>query len=325
MSEVISRRVILQLLGAAPAVLSLPQAIAVPQGGTSVDRSKVGLVSRHVQWTSVEGAIQVAAEAGFDAIEWNVRTGGHVPPDRVEQELPRVAALTRKAGLDVTMITTSIQDAQSPYAEAILRTANSLGIRFCRGGEYFRYDQKRDVVSQLDALRPRLTGLAELCARYQTTWAYHTHSAPGMIGGAVWDIMRVMDGLDPATIALNFDTGHTTARTGAGWIEAATLARRHIACLAVKDVRWQRGPDGRWRSEFVPLGEGMVDFKIVLGHLQSIGFDGPVNIHYEHNGLLGTDVGKWKLEMSRERFMAIVSEDLRQLRQRMKDAGFTAP
>ena len=88
MSEVISRRVILQLLGAAPAALSLPQAVAVPQGGTPVDRARVGLVSRHVQWTSVEGAIQVAAEAGFDAIEWNVRTGGHVPPDRVEQELP---------------------------------------------------------------------------------------------------------------------------------------------------------------------------------------------------------------------------------------------
>jgi sugar phosphate isomerase/epimerase len=319
MTDVMSRRTALRLLAAAPPALasSIRLAAAPAQGGATAARPgrlQVGIVSRHLQWTSLEDAIALAAEAGFDTIEWNVRAGGHVPPDRVAQELPRAVELTRRAGLGVTMITTSIQDAQSPHAAAILRTAHELGIRYYRGGEYFRYDYTRDLVAQLEALKPRVAGLAELNSRYGTTWAYHTHSAPGMIGGNVWDIWSVLKDFDPAFIGLNYDTGHTTARGGVGWIDAARVAHRHIACLAIKDVKWERRADGRWASEFCPVGEGMVDFAAVFALLESIRFAGPVNIHYEHHGLLGTDVGTWKLDLPRREFLGVITRDLEQIR-----------
>ena len=104
----------------------------------------------------------MAKEAGFDAIEWNVRKGGHVAPERVEQELPRAVDLTRKAGLAATMITTAIQDAQSPFAEPILRAAQATGIRWYRGGEYFRYDYAKPLLPQLEALKPRIASLVDL-------------------------------------------------------------------------------------------------------------------------------------------------------------------
>ena len=126
-------------------ILAAPLGAAMRQ---SRARLQVGIVSRHLQWTSLEDAIDVAKLAGFDAIEWNVRSGGHVPPERVEQALPRAIELTRKAGLAAPMITTSIQDASSPHAEAILRTAHGLGVRFYRGGEYFRYDYTRPLTPQ---------------------------------------------------------------------------------------------------------------------------------------------------------------------------------
>jgi sugar phosphate isomerase/epimerase len=310
MTESMSRRTLLQLLAVAPSVLATSAGRAAAQTA----RLQVGIVSRHLQWTSLEDAIALAAEAGFDAIEWNVRKGGHVEPERVDQELPRAVELTRKAGLAVTMITTAIQDAQSPYAEAILRTAHGLGIRYYRGGEYFRYDYTRDLGAQLEALKPRVAGLAALNATYRTTWAYHTHSAPGMIGGNVWDIWGVLKDFDPALIGLNYDTGHTTARGGVGWIDAARVAHRHLACLAIKDVKWERRPDGRWASEFCPVGEGMVDFAAVFAYLKSIGFAGPVNIHYEHHGLLGTDVGRWTPDLPRRTFLDIVTADLERIR-----------
>lgn len=316
-AESMSRRTAVKMLAAVPA-LALPaaqaaaQTPAVPRAGAG--RLPVGIVSRHLQWTDLDGAIAVAKEAGFDAIEWNVRKGGHVAPERVEQELPRAVEATRKAGLAVTMITTSIQDAQSPYTESILRTAKALAIRYYRGGEYFRYDYKGDLLQQLEALKPRITSLVDLNRKYGTTWAYHTHSAPGMIGGNVWDIWSAIKDFDPASIGLNYDTGHTTARGGAGWIDAAHVAHRHIACLAIKDFKVERRPDGRWLPEFCPVGEGMVDFKAVFGYLKSIGFAGPVNIHYEHHGLLGTDLGTWTLPISRAEFLGIVTKDLQALR-----------
>ena len=307
-----SRREVLTSLATLPL-----GARAVQVAGQAPPRLQVGIVSRHLQWTSMEDAIELAHRAGYDAIEWNVRTGSHVPPERVEQALPRAIELTRQAGLAVPMITTSIQEASSPHTEAILRTAHGLGVRYYRGGQYFRYDYTRPLAPQLEALKPRIATLVALNQKYQMTWAYHTHSGAGNIGGNVWDIWSAIKDFDPALIGLNYDTAHTQIRGGNGWGDAARVALSHIRCLAIKDARWQRAADGRWTSEFVPLGEGLVDLKARFQLLRAAGFDGPVNVHFEHHELLGTDVGAWKLPMSRDAFLAIVKQDLDHVRAAM--------
>ena len=269
----------------------------------------------------MEDAIDLAKAAGYDAIEWNVRSGSHVPPERVERDLPRAIELTRKAGLATPMITTSIQEASSPYTEAILRTAHGLGVRLYRGGQYFRYDYTRPLAPQIDALKPRIATLVALNQKHQMTWAYHTHSGLGNIGGNVWDIWSAIKDFDPAFIGLNYDTAHTTIRGGNGWGDAARVAMSHIRCLAIKDARWERAADGRWRSEFVPIGEGLVDFTARFQLLKAAGFTGPVNVHFEHHDLLGTDVGTWKLPMTRAEFLAIIKQDLDRLRAAIRAAA----
>jgi L-ribulose-5-phosphate 3-epimerase len=316
----VSRRHVLRLVGAVP-VLAAARSVGVHGQPSSAGMPKVGLVSRHVQWTGLEDAIDIAARVGFDSIEWNVRTGGHIDPAHVERDLPRAVELTRKAGLAVEMITTAIQDAKSPHVEAILQTAAGLGIRCYRGGQYFRFDYTRDLWQQLQDLKPRVAGLAALNEKYGTVVAYHTHSAPGTIGGNIWDFWEVIRGFHPGVVGLNYDTGHATARNGHGWIDAAHVAARHITALALKDSLWVRSPKGGWRVEFVPLGAGMIDLKRLFELLKHVGFRGPVNVHYEHNELLGTDVGKWKLHTSRERFMEIVGKDLQYVRAQMSAAG----
>ena len=324
--EKVSRRAALKALIATPvlapfAAPTLISAQAAPQPAEAPARLQVGIVSRHLQWTTVEDAIELARTAGYDAIEWNVRAGGHIEPARVEQDLPRVVELTRKAGLAAAMITTSIQDAASPHAEAILRTAKGLGIRFYRGGQYFRYDYKAPLIPQIEALKPRISSLVALNQKYGTTWAYHTHSGGGNIGGNVWDIWMAIRDFDPSLIALNYDTAHTTIRGGNGWGDAARVALPFIKCVAIKDAHWEQVPGRGWVSEFVPIGEGLVDFKARFELLKSAGFRGPVNIHFEHHGLLGTNVGTWKLEMPRAEFLAIIKQDLDRLRAAMRAAG----
>lgn len=313
-----SRRDALRLLGVAPLAVAAgtarPRAQAAPAAG-------VGLVSRHVQWTTLDDAIDLAAQIGFDSIEWNVRAGGHIEPANVARDLPRAVERTRKAGLAVTMITTAIQDAASPHVEAILETAAGLGIRYYRGGQYFRYDYTRDLGEQLEALKPRIAGLAALNAKHRTTVAYHTHSAPGMVGGNVWDFWAVIRDFDPRQVGLNYDIGHATARGGHGWVDGALVVRSHIGALAVKDFRWVRDAKGGWRTEWCPIGEGMIDLPRLLGLLKASAFSGPINIHYEHTGLLGTDVGKWTLDMPRDRFIAVVGKDLQAVREAMRTTG----
>ena len=320
MATHISRRDLLQVLAAAPAAVALGGASVLAQ--TPLRRPlHVGLVSRHVQWTTLEDSIALAKQIGFDAIEWNVRSGGHIDPARVERDLPRAVELTRQAGLAVTMITTSIQDAKSPHAEAILRAMQALGIRYYRGGQYFRYDYTRgNLQQQLEELKPRVASIAALNARYGTTIAYHTHSGAGNIGGNIWDIWSVIKDFDPRVVGLNYDIGHATARGGNGWIDAAHVVRDHISALAIKDVVWEHSAAGAWRTEFVPVGQGMIDLKRMFELLKAGNFAGPINIHYEHHNLLGTDLGTWKLDMPRDQFVSVVKADLDAVRARMRDA-----
>lgn len=316
----LSRRDVLKLLSATPIAAASIRAQQPVKPPTPL---QVGLVSRHVQWTTLEDAIEIAKAVGFDAIEWNVRTGGHIDPERVARELPRAVELTRKAGLAVTMITTSIQDASSAHVNAILETAGGLGVRCYRGGQYFRYDYTRDLLPQIEALKPRLASLATLNEKYRTLAAFHTHSAPGNIGGNVWDFWEAMRHLDPRLIGLNYDIGHATARGGQGWIDAASVAREYISALAIKDFVWAAAPKRGWRTEWRPLGEGMVNFPRLFEFLEAIRFSGPINLHYEHSNLLGTDVGTWTLDISRDQFMTILRKDLEFVRSGMRQAGLS--
>src|SRR5215204_5272795 len=111
-----SRRELLKALAVAPALPTIQDSPTSSLRAPTPSRLQVGIMSRHLQWASVEDAIEVAKTAGFEAIEWTVRPGGHVPPERAERELPRVIELTHRAGLATPMISTSIQDAASPYA-----------------------------------------------------------------------------------------------------------------------------------------------------------------------------------------------------------------
>jgi L-ribulose-5-phosphate 3-epimerase len=180
-----------------------------------------------------------------DAIEWNVRQGGHIEPDRVETDLPRAVDLARKAGLAVTMITTSIQDAKSPRVDAILQTASGLGIRYYRGGQYFRYDYTRDVKQQLEDLKPRVATIAALNQKYGTVICYHTHSGAGNIGGNVWDLWDVIRGFGPKVVALNYDIAQLRhrARDGARrrWLDRCG-ARRARGTATSMGPRNGRGP-----------------------------------------------------------------------------------
>src|SRR5208337_4695722 len=122
-----SRRAFLRNVAGAGAMASLTSLRA-----TEAVPDKPGVqtcyFSKHLQWLNWEQMAETAAELGFDGIDLTVREGGHVLPERVKEDLPKVAGIVRKAGLDIPMITAGIVDIHSPHAEDIIRTASEVGI-----------------------------------------------------------------------------------------------------------------------------------------------------------------------------------------------------
>jgi sugar phosphate isomerase/epimerase len=291
-------------------------------------RPALTLFSRHLHWAGMEEAVEVAASAGFGSIAWTVRPTAHIAPQKVSRDLPKAVELTRRAGLGTPLIVTSLRDADSPYAQAILETATGLGIRYYRAETNSTpYNFAADLAQQLEALRPQVASLARLNERYGATALLHNHG--GMVAGAVWDTWMLVRDHDPARMAINFDTGYGMMWAGRGCMEAVRFAAPYIRSLSLKDFRWRQ--DGRrWNAEICIPGRGMVDFQEVLGHFASIGFHGPAEVQFEYPvempgrppvNLMGYVVGQSKLDMPKSDFIALLKRDAGFYAARLRESG----
>jgi sugar phosphate isomerase/epimerase len=283
---------------------------------------KVAIFSKHLQFLQGAELAHAVAEMGFNGIDVTVRAGGHVDPARVADELPPLVSLIRQHGLEVPMVTTDIVDATSPHARNVLKTLNSLGIRYYRWGG-FKYEADQPFSRQLEGFRRRSAQLAAVNAEYKVCAIYHTHSGVGLVGAPVWDIFQILNGLDREAVAINYDVGHATVEGGlGGWIDSFRLAEPYIRGVAFKDFFWQK--DGRkgWEPAWVPLGQGMVRFPTFCSMLAQTSFEGPVQLHFEYP-LGGADAGHRDISIAREQVFSAMRRDLHQLRGYLDASGLS--
>ncbi|HEU0007529.1 MAG TPA: sugar phosphate isomerase/epimerase, partial [Terriglobia bacterium] len=108
----------------------------------------VCLFSKHLGWIKdYDRLAERTASLGFAGTDLTVRPGGHVLPERVEEDLPKAFESLKKAGAPIAMITTRIQDPRDPTTRKILKTASSLGIRrYRRDGE--KWEGSRDPLER---------------------------------------------------------------------------------------------------------------------------------------------------------------------------------
>ena len=269
---------------------------------------KIAVFSKHLQFVKDDELASLAQQIGVQGIDLTVRSKGHIEPESVARELPRLVEIIRKKGLEVPMVTTEINSV-SPEAESILKTCAQLGIRYYRFGS-LKYNDSAPPQQQLNALKPRMKALAELNHKLGVCGMYHTHSGAGQLGASIWDLHILFEGLPTSAIGVNYDIGHATIEGGlGGWISTAKLTGAGgMNGLAIKDFVWTKGPKG-WDAKWVPLGEGMVKFQQFFALLAKTDFHGPVQIHYEYP-LGGADKGATELTMERSKVLAAMTKDV---------------
>jgi len=307
-------------------------------GGASAPRLPIIYFSKHLQWLDWEHMAATAKELGFDGLDVTVREGGHVEPARVQEDLPQVAKIVRAAGLEIPMVTAGIVDADSPQAEAIIRTASEAGIPRYRWGWFSWSDNRKvpdlsnfhaslerprglllNVPDRLAELRKRVATLAALNEKYRVCAMYHNHSG-SMVGASVWDLWVLIKDFDPRWVSSNFDIGHATVEGGlGGWVNSTRLMAPLIRGIAIKDFKWGKNAKGDWEPLWCPLGEGMVNFPAYLTMIKEAGFTGPVQLHTEYP-LGGVENGARKPTLDKSQILAAISKDLNALKGWMKQA-----
>jgi sugar phosphate isomerase/epimerase len=268
------------------------------------------LFSKHLpgmDWTRLAQSVK---KLGFGGIDLTVRPGGHVPPERATDDLPKAFKAIRAEGLSVPMITTGLISASDPYAKPILATAGKLGIAYFKPG-YYKYAFK-DVRSELKDAMSEFRALTELSRQHGVQAGFHNHE--GYIGAQLWDVAQTIDQLDPKWVGYYFDIRHAVAEGGgAGWKIALNLSAPRIKMIAVKDSYWDKTSKG-WRQINCPLGDGMVDWKAYLKALREANFQGPISLHLEYE-----IPGKTNAEQE-EKTIEAAKRDLEFLKARVQEA-----
>ena len=269
--------------------------------------------SKHLPGLDAKGLGRALEPLGFTGIDLTVRPGGHVSPERAARDLPSFVTTLRGEGLAVPLITTGLTSASDPTARPILETAGRLEVPLFKPG-YYRYAFV-DVRRELETAATELRALAALSARCGVALGYHNHA--GLLGGPIWDVARVIDGLDPRWVGYYFDVRHAVVEGGdAGWRAALNLVAPRLKMVAIKDFFWDKGPSG-WRQRHCPLGEGMVDWKEFFAALAKSGFAGAMSLHLEYELPGATPQAK------REATLAAAARDLAFLKARLAEAYFT--
>ena len=258
-----------------------PAALRAATASPSAPESwQVAVFSKHLQWLPFADVGPAIAEAGFRAVDLTVRPGGHVLPQRVEDDLPRAVETLRRSGLTVPMITTAITDASDPLTRRVLETARKVGVSHYRMG-YWTYPPGTDPLQAVRELKPRAAALAALNREIGIRGGYQNHAGT-RVGGSVWDIGVLLEGIQPEGLGVQYDICHATVEGGESWPLTLRMIAPHIDTVAVKDFDWARRPDGRWAVRDVPLGEGAVNFAAYLRQLLARGPLPPATMHFEY-------------------------------------------
>jgi sugar phosphate isomerase/epimerase len=240
----------------------------------------IAVFSKHLQWLPFADVGPVIAESGFRSVDLTVRPDGHVLPERVEDDLPRAVETLRKSGLTVPLITTAITDARDPLTRRVLQTAKKVGVTHYRMG-YWSYPKNPEPMQALRELKPRVTELAALNREIGIRGGYQNHVGT-RIGGSVWDLGVLLEGMEPDGLGVQYDIRHAVAEGGESWPVALRMIAPHIDTIAIKDFHWARRADGRWEPKSVPMGDGMVLFDPYLRQLLARGALPPATMHFEY-------------------------------------------
>ncbi|MDE0768193.1 MAG: TIM barrel protein [Opitutaceae bacterium] len=281
------------------------------------DRLPVYLFSKHLQFLNYADMAAVTAEHGFEGLDLTVRPGGHVEPERAQDDLPRAAEVMKSNGLKLEMLVSRVTNVDDAVGIQSLKTASALGFKSYRMG-YYKPDASGSLRDNLTRVRSQMSGLAAFNEKYGLHGAYQNHAGQHM-GSFVTDLADLLDGLDPRWSGSQYDIRHAMVDGGASWPLGLRYLKDHIKTVAIKDFVWTQ-VGGQWKVINVPLGEGMVDFDRYFKLLRSYGIRPSVSLHLEYD-LGGADKGSRTLTIPKREVYAAMKRDLSRFHELWEASG----
>ena len=254
--------------------LRIPPVAAERPSGFASPAIQFCAFEKFLQDLSHEELADGLADLGFEGVEVTARRGGRIAPDRAEEELPALVEALAKRNLEITVLTTEVNNADDLTNQKLLAVAAKLGVKRYRLG-WFKYDD-RPIPAQLAAFRRQLLEIAALNRELGITGLWQNHCGNEYVGATIWDLHQLLQGVPKEEVASAFDIRHATVEAGRSWPRLYQLIKPHIGALYMKDFAWIEN-----RDEHVPFGEGRVA-PAYFEMLKQDQLNVPISVHAEY-------------------------------------------
>ena len=294
--------------------LSIPfivnEALSDPAGLFPLTSSKkptqpLYLFTKVLQWIPLEDLPAIVRDLGFAGIDIAVRSNGHFTIAELKEKLPPLVAASKRLGLSAPILTTELTGEDLKETEEFLKIVSGEGVQHYRMG-WLKY-RTREILKELEGYNNGLKKLAELHGRYQVQGHYQNHAGSG-VGGSVWELTHLLDGIDPGHIGIQYDLRHAMVEGYRSWETGFHVVKDKITTFDIKDFRWE-GSSGRDRPVTVPLGKGNADFgKIASSDIfKSVAV--PKILHVEYD-LGGAEHGGKNPSLPGREILSAISKDV---------------
>jgi sugar phosphate isomerase/epimerase len=277
---------------------------------------KVHIFSKHLQFLNYKEMADAAADIGFDGVDLTVRPAGHVLPENVETDLPKAVEAIRKAGLEHSMMTTAVENADDKADVKVLQTAARLGIQRYRMN-WLQYPDDKTIPEAIGIFQKQIAALGVLNSKLGVTGCYQNHSGD-RAGASIWELWEMVHEADSEHVGVQYDIRHAVVEGGLSWKNGLRLIHPRIKLLAIKDFVWEK-KNNTYVVQDVPLGEGMVDFKTYFKLLKRYNIQVPVSLHFEYP-LGGAEHGLSKISVDKEVVFSAMKRDLKKFREMWREA-----
>ena len=237
------------------------------------------------EWTPEQAVTELAA-LGFDGIEWRVADDPPTedppgfwrgnrctwPAAGFERDVPRIAELTRAAGLEMPAIGPYVRCDDLEAVDRLMRGAAALGVPRMRvqvgapGPEGYRETFARR--------REEYRAVAELALRHgvQALLELHHQSLVASASAAV----RFLDGIDPRAVGVIHDVGNMLREGYEHDPWCLDMLGEYLAHVHVKNavLRPAPGASPPWAWEWAPMRTGAAALDRLVDALAGAGYDG---------------------------------------------------
>ncbi len=260
---------------------------------------QVGMLTAPFRGEKMDTIVEFASEAGFDALEIDVRPGcEHLNVEMEAGEAEAIIERVRDAGLQISQIAcyVDISDADESERErnqdvlrAAVEMASANGVQNvgCLAGKPCGEMDRYETIDEIAA--PFYNDLCPRAAEMGVRFAMENWFATNIMHLGHFE--HIFEAVPHENFGLNFDPSHLYHQQ-IDHLHAVEVFADRIFHTHAKDteivqhkLRWLGNRDGRSWWRYVIPGFGEIDWGVYVARLRDNGFDGVLSIEHEDRAL----------------------------------------